>query len=154
NSLCPSHRVVANAAQEELLVRQGQPSNRGRKRQPFHRFDFVRQFANWAADRSHPPEMNDLRSAAYKIRYQAKKLVHAHVVSGFLGRLALGSGDWPFIRLKLALWQHPRVVSAALDDCHQRLRAVANDDAAGSENRRSCRLSHAGLIADSMRASA
>ena len=49
---------------------------------------------------------------------------------------APGRGDRFFIRLELALGQHPGMVPAALDDRDQRFAAVADDNAAGGQDRR------------------
>src|SRR5262245_39119441 len=95
--------------------------------------------------------MNDLWSAAAEIGDHAEKLVHAHVVSGFLRRLALGGRDRPFIRFEFALRQYPCAVPAALDDRNPRPGAVANDNATSRKNRHSCRFAHAGFITDSIR---
>src|SRR5262247_2110262 len=40
----PSHRIAADIAQEEPLVRQGQPVNSGGQWQPFHLVELDRQF--------------------------------------------------------------------------------------------------------------
>ena len=91
-----------------------------------------------------------LRAAAAEIGNHAEKLVHAHVGAGLLGRFASGGGDRLFIRLELALGQHPGIVAAALDDGDPRLAAVADDNTAGGQDRRARRLSHITLISDSM----